>query len=272
MDPLRASGPWLYVPASRPERLAGAAASGAARIVLDLEDTVDPRTKRAVGAALREVALPDLPVYLRVNAPGTEWHDADLATAAAMDLAGILLPRADSGEGIRRAAQALRMQQRVVPIVETAAGVMNVLEVARAPRVERLALGALDLQLDAGMQEGAAGLAVARGQLVLASRAAGIEPPLDAVTLSIDGDVVGKAAERARRDGFGGKLCVHPRQIEPVLRAFAPDRAELEWAEAVLAAAAERGAGEHDPFLFRGALVDRPVLARAHEIAIRRRA
>lgn len=270
MAPLKAAAAWIYVPASRPDRLASAAASGAGRIVIDLEDTVEPWKKRAAAEALRDLELPELPVYLRVNAPGTEWHEGDLAVAAAMDLAGILLPRADSREAILQATRPLRAHQRVVPIVETAAGVLNVLEVARAPRVERLALGALDLQLDAGMQEGAAGIVVARGQLVLASRAAEIEPPLDAVTLSIDPAAVGPAAVLARRDGFGGKLCIHPQQVEPVRRAFAPDLADIEWAEAVLAAAAERRAGDHQPFLFRGALVDRPVLARAQRIAIQR--
>jgi citrate lyase subunit beta/citryl-CoA lyase len=265
VDPLRSSGAWLYVPATRPDRFASAAASGAERVVIDLEDTVPPGEKRAAARALREATLPTaVPVYLRVNGPGTEWHGGDLAVAAGLAIAGILLPRAEAAHGVLRAAGALPDHQQVIPVVETAAGVWNVLEVARTRRVERLALGALDLQLDAGMQEGGAGVVFARAQLVLASRVAGLAPPLDTVTLAVDDEAaVVAAARQARRDGFGGKLCVHPRQIPAVRRAFAPDTAELEWAEAVLRAAAERGGGDHDPFLFRGALVDRPVLDRA---------
>lgn len=264
----RTARTWLYVPGSRPDRFASAAASGTDHVVIDLEDTVAPAEKREVARALLSATLPrSVPVYLRVNGRGTEWFEEDLEIAARLPVTGILMPRADAQGSVLHAARALSGGQRIVPIIETAAGVWNILEIARAAGVERLALGAVDLQLDAGMHDGAAGLVYARARLVLASRVAGIAAPLDAVTLAIEDDAaVASSAMLAWRDGFGGKLCVHPRQVAAIRDTFAPRAEDVEWAEAVVRASQERGACEHDAFLFRGGLIDRPVLERARRI------
>lgn len=268
MDPLTARArSWLFVPATRQERFAKAAASGADRVILDLEDAVAPTEKRDACRALLDAALPTgVPVYVRVNGYGTEWFEEDLAVAARLAVVGILLPKADAGEHVARAAAALPSTRCVVPIVETAAGLWNVLEVARAPKTERLAFGALDFHLDTGMRDEGDALAYARSRVTLASRVAGVAPPIDSVSLTIDDEAqVAADAERGRRFGFAGKLCIHPRQLPPTNRVFQPSLEDVEWAEALLDAAARRP-DANAAFSFRGTMVDRPVMQRARQI------
>jgi citrate lyase subunit beta/citryl-CoA lyase len=152
----------------------------------------------------------------------------------------------------------------LLPIVENAQGLWNALEIARCPRVERLAFGHLDFQHDVGIDGEIEELLYARSHLVLVSRLAGVAPPLDGITAALDdteklrGDV-----ERARRLGFGGKLCIHPRQVEWVNRGFLPSARDIEWARRVLAAAEAAGGGA----VRMGAeMVDAPVVARAQQI------
>lgn len=268
MDPLTVPArSWLFVPATRHERFAKAAASGADRVIVDLEDSVAPPEKREAARALLAASLPaSVPVYLRVNGHGTEWFEDDLAVAARLPIAGIALPKADAAEHVARAAAALPPSHRIVPILESAVGVWNALDVARAPRVERLAFGALDFELDTGMRDEGDAMAYARSRVAIASRVAGVAPPIDSVTVGIDDEAaIARDAERGRRLGFAGKLCIHPRQIGPTNRAFQPSGADVEWAETLLAALAARP-GDAGAFSFRGTMVDRPVIERARQI------
>ena len=141
MDPLSAPArSWLFVPATRPDRFAKAAASGADRVIVDLEDAVAPGEKAAARRALAGAPLPaSVPVYLRVNDASTEWFAEDVAAAARLALAGVVLPKAESAAQVARAASALGSRKAIVAIVESAAALWGALEVARAPNVERLA-------------------------------------------------------------------------------------------------------------------------------------
>ncbi len=269
MDPLNhAARSWLFVPADRPERFAKAAGSGADRVIVDLEDAVAAEAKVAARARLGAAPLPTgTPIYLRVNGPSTEWFAEDVALAARLPIDGVMLPKAESAEQVKRLVEALPAGRPVVAIVETAAGLWNVLEVARAPGVERLAFGAVDLQLDLGARGSALELAYARSRMVLASRVAGIAAPLDSVSLAIeDAAEAAREAAQARRFGFAGKLCIHPRQIAPTHQAFLPSADEVAWAEGLLAALADRGPGARGAFSFQGGMVDRPVIERARQI------
>jgi citrate lyase subunit beta/citryl-CoA lyase len=268
MDPLTLPArSWLFVPATRRERFAKAAASGADRIILDLEDSVAPQEKGEAARALLGASLPtNVPVYLRVNGHGTEWFEDDLALAARLHVAGVVLPKADAGEQVARAAAALPASHRIVPILESAVGLWNVLEVARAPRAERLAFGALDFELDTGMRDEGDAMAYARSRVVIASKVAGLAPPVDSVSPGIDDEAaITRDAERGRRLGFAGKLCIHPKQIGPTNRVFQPSEAEVEWADSLLAALAARP-GDAAAFSFRGRMIDRPVIERARRI------
>jgi citrate lyase subunit beta/citryl-CoA lyase len=204
-------------------------------------------------------------VYLRVNAASTEWFDENIEMAGRLRLAGVLLPKAESAADVERAASRLPHEFTVVPIVETASGVWNVLDVARAGRVERVVFGALDFELDTGMLEGDDTFAYARASIAMASRMARLAPPIDSVTIAIDDENrLMRDAERSRRFGFAGKLCIHPKQAPVLNGMFRPSTAETEWANAVLAECARRpGEGV---FAFRGTMVDRPVIERARRI------
>lgn len=262
---------WLFVPATQPQRFAKAAASGADRIIIDLEDAVATEVKVEARQLAASQPLPNnVPVYLRINSVGTEWFEADLALAATLPLTGVMLPKAERAELVAAIVAVLPAAQVVVPLIETAAGLWNVLELAQGSRVERLAFGAIDFQGDTGMlcsPEEEAELAYARSRIVIASRVAYIASPVDSPSLSID-DVarLERDAQRSRRFGFAGKLCIHPKQVISVHAAFRPSEAEVEWARSLFAALAQRPQDQRGAISYRGAMVDKPVIARAKAI------
>ena len=262
---------WLFVPATRPERFAKAAASGADRVVIDLEDAVEASAKAAARAALASAMLPaGVPLYVRINAAGTAWFEDDLALVGRLAVSGILLPKADSSSHIAEATRRLAPGQGIVAIIETAVGLWNVLDVAAGERIERLAFGALDFGVDAGISPDEASeieLAYARSRIVVASRVAGKAPPIDSVTSAInDAPRLQRDAERARRFGFAGKLCIHPAQVEGIHKAFQPSAEECLWARGLLEALAARPEHERGTFAYLGEMVDRPVIERARHI------
>jgi citrate lyase subunit beta / citryl-CoA lyase len=267
MDPVMSPArSWLFVPATRHDRFAKAASSGADRVIIDLEDAVAPAEKAEACQRLADAVLPtSVPVYLRINGAGTEWFKEDLAMAARLAITGVFLPKADTAEHVQRVAARLPQAQRVVAIIETARGAWNVMSVARARHIERLVFGAVDFELDTGMRDAGDACAWVRSQIVIASKVAGIGAPIDSVSLSFDDDAqLASDAARSWRYGFAGKLCIHPRQIAITNAAFQPSADEVTWARALLE---EHAAHPADAvFTYRGTMVDRPVIARARVI------
>jgi citrate lyase subunit beta/citryl-CoA lyase len=257
---------WLFVPATRPDRFAKAAISGADRVILDLEDAVAPEEKEDARRGLMTATIPrDVPVYVRVNSALTPWFEEDLGVARTLAIRGVLLPKADSAAHVERALKGIAPEHTVVPIIETAAGLWNVGDVARCPRVERLIFGALDFTLDTGIHDADGAFNWVRTRIVVASKVAGIAPPVDLVTLAIDDqDLLRRHAARSRNFGFGGKLCIHPKQIAITNDAFRPSDEEVAWARAILDELSTRP--EDAVFAHRGELVDRPVIERAKQI------
>lgn len=242
----------LFVPANRPERFAKAAASGADAVILDLEDAVAADAKDAARDALR--LIDGIPVLVRINAHGTPWHAADLAAVRALKPAAVILPKAED------AAICAALGLPVIALVETAKGLANARAVAAANGVVRLAFGSIDFCVDLGCDHLREVLLPARSELVLASRLAGLAGPLDGVTAQLDDPAISHDdAAHARALGMTGKLCIHPKQIEPIRRAFAPTDREIDWARRVLASG--DGAVQVD-----GAMVDEPVRIRARAI------
>lgn len=247
----------LFVPANRPERFAKAAASGADAIILDLEDAVARDAKDAARAAL-SASFTSLPVLVRINAVGTPWFSQDIAAIAALPaVAGVMLPKAEATSIATLAGQTDRA---VVALIESARGLADARIVAAHPAVTRLAFGSIDYAADIGSAHTRETLLFARCEIVLASRLAGLVAPLDGVTTVIDDAGVTEAEARYARDlGFGGKLCIHPKQIAPTLAGFAPTEAEIAWARKVIASG--DGAANVD-----GAMIDEPVRIRARRI------
>jgi len=265
---------FLFVPADRLDRLPKALASPAHVIVADLEDGVGPSSKAAARGALQEAHARLGPadrsrIAVRINAVGTQWHDADVAllhSLARTGLAAAMVPKAASVSRLRDLWDAVAVP--LLPIIESAEGLATLELIARTLGVCRLAFGHLDFQADLSMHcdPDERELDSVRLAIVLASRRAGIATPLDGVTTELQDELrLAADTQRSRRFGFGGKLCIHPRQVAAVNATLAPSAAERGWALRVLAASLEAGT---DPgaFAFEGTMADAPVLQRARQI------
>jgi len=226
----------LFLPASNPRAIAKAREAGSDLVVLDLEDAVKPKDKDAArDAAVEavETAWP-MPVAIRINGVGSEWHSLDLDAAARSAADLVVVPRAISAHLIHGVAEAVG--KPVLAMIETAAGVLAAAEIA--PATAGLIAGTNDLAADLRLppSAGRAPLQTALQTIVLAARAAGVAV-FDGVFNELENapGLVAEA-EEGRRLGFDGKSLIHPSQIEPCRRAFAPTEAEIEHARRLVAA------------------------------------
>jgi citrate lyase subunit beta / citryl-CoA lyase len=150
-------------------------------------------------------------------------------------------------------------------LVETVGGLVHLRRIAACAGVGRIAFGSVDFCSDAGIEGEEEELDYVRSQLVIESRFAGLPAPIDGVTVTLDdGERIHRDVMRARRFGFGAKLCIHPKQVHAVNTVFAPSSDELAWAKRVLAAC-ERAGGQ-GAISVDGKLVDKPIIDRAHRL------
>lgn len=256
----------LFVPGDRPDRFAKAAATGAGAVILDLEDAVAPAAKEAARAAVLAWLAEGHSAVVRVNAAGTPWHTADVDALRGSSVT-VMLPKAESAAEVAEVTSRLGSGAQVVALIETARGVRDADDVCGAPGVVRAAIGNVDLAAELGVDPAShAALAYARGRLVAASAAAGLSAPIDGVTTALDSpEVLAADLTHARELGFGGKLCIHPRQVEPVDRGLAPSDADLVWARRVLEATGTAGAATGVSVL-DGKMIDPPVVRRAERL------
>lgn len=255
---------YLFVPGRRPERFDKACASGAGAVIVDLEDAVAPEDKVAARNAVAAALSPARPLLVRVNGADTAWFREDVEMCRTAGVGGIVLPKAERAEDIGYIVERIGPGMPVLPLIETAQGMWNAHELARCPSVQRLLFGSIDFQVDLGINGDGDELLAFRSQLVLVSRVAGIKAPVDGVTTALDdAERLRSETIRARNLGFGGKLCIHPRQIETVNACFLPSEEEIGWAKRVMeAAAGANGAA----VAVDGKMVDKPVLLRAEAI------
>jgi citrate lyase subunit beta/citryl-CoA lyase len=258
---------YLFVPGNRPERFDKALASRAGAVIVDLEDAVAPADKAAARASFvawyRAAAFAPERVLLRINDESTPWFDDDIATIRKADIAAVVLPKAESAAQIERVGSVLPRGGFVIALVESARGIVNVEDLARAKHLQRIAFGTLDYALDLDVTGDERGLLYPACRIAVASRAAGIATPVAGVTPEI-GDATKLLADLAfaRACGFGAKLCIHPKQVDTIEDAMRPSEAEIDWAKRVVAASAHgRGAVQVD-----GRMVDRPVIEKAERI------
>jgi citrate lyase subunit beta/citryl-CoA lyase len=261
--PLLIPRSYLFVPGNRPERFSKACSAGADAVIVDLEDAVPAAEKNAARMAVAAWLSPQQPVVIRINSADTEWFRDDLELCRMPGVCGVVLPKAERVDDIRAIESG--GASAVLPLIETAAGFANAGVLAKAPNVQRLLFGSIDFQLDLGIRGDDDELLYFRSQLVLLSRLAGIQAPVDGVTTAID-DAEQLRADtlRARSLGFGAKLCIHPKQVAPVNRHFSPSEEEIAWARRVLEAAAR---SEGAAVAIDGKMIDRPVILKAQEIA-----
>ena len=276
-DLARQATSFLFIPATRPERLGKAMGSGADMVIADWEDAVAPADKEGARQALAQAveALEGAQrarLLVRINAEGTPWHAEDLRALAQlveMGVAGAVVSKAERAQTLHAVARAAGAQAALLPLIESVAGLDAAAALAAAPQVVRLAFGHLDFQVDAGMACGQdeEELLPVRMALVLASRRAGIGAAVDGVTVDMcNPERLALDATRARRMGFGGKLCIHPAQVQPLHAVFDPDTAAVTQAQRLRQALAEAGGGV---CVLDGRMVDAPVLHMAQQTLAR---
>jgi citrate lyase subunit beta / citryl-CoA lyase len=269
-------------PGNHARRVANALSLDADAVILDLEDAVataeKPAARGAVAAALSRPRRSLL--YVRVNAADTEFCYGDLVAIVGPGLDGIVLPKVESATALATIdwllAQLEREQDLVpgaidlIPIIETAGGLTNLdIILAARTRVRHAAFGAGDFTLDVNMawSRTEAELAFARARIATASRAAGIEAPLDTVWVDLaDEERLEMSARTALGFGFQGKMCIHPKQIAPVHRVFTPGDAEVAYAERVVEAFAEAEAVGSAAIQLDGKFIDYPIRYRAQRV------
>ncbi|HEX4986766.1 MAG TPA: CoA ester lyase [Burkholderiales bacterium] len=255
---------YLYVPGNRPERFDKALAAGADAVIVDFEDAVPPAEKDAARSAVSAWLSADKPVLVRVNAAGTEWFERDLAACDAAGVSGVVLPKAEAMDA-RAIALCRRRDIPLFPIIETAAGMAQAESVAATPTVQCLMFGTIDFQFELGLDGDGDEMVYYRSRLALASKVAGIRPPVDGPCTSWEDAALLRAdCLRVRKLGFGGKLCIHPKQVAIVNAAFSPSEAEIAWARKVLDAAHRSGGAA---VAVDGRMIDRPVILKAQRIA-----
>jgi citrate lyase subunit beta/citryl-CoA lyase len=264
---------FLFVPGNRPERFAKAAQSGADAVVLDLEDSVPdsakPAAREAVAAQWSALQRSGIPLVVRINALGSEAAEGDLASVAHLSrLGALMVPKAESPDALADLHHRLGGPP-LVPLVESAAGFDALKAIAAAAGVLRLAVGHIDFLADTGMScdEDESELAPLRFAVAMATRLYGLAPAIDGVTVQTDDEErLRTDTLRARRFGFGAKLCIHPRQVAVVHEAFAPSPAECEWARRVVEADRQAGGAA---VRLDGRMVDKPVVLQAQRILAR---
>lgn len=266
----------LFVPAIRPELFAKAMASQADAVSFDLEDAV-PSAQKAqarehLAAFLREPAALRKTVIVRVNAAGTPDFEADLAALAGLPIDLINLPKTESSDEVRAAADVIARSWSNAPgllvNIESARGLRNAADIASAhASVAGLQLGLGDLFEAQGIDRRApANVHAALYALRMAAAEAGVF-----AYDSAWGDIEDEAgftieASQARALGFLGKSCIHPRQVALANTIFQPSDDEIAAARRIVAAAAEANARGHGAFVVDGRMIDAPYLRRAQAI------
>ena len=272
---------WLFAPGNHPRKVEKVFTVGADAVILDLEDAVALEQKAATRSTVIDAlkALPERASrgYIRVNAIDTDFCYGDLDAVVGPWLDGIVLPKVESASQLHTIDWLMAQLERargmavgtldLLPIIETGKGVTAIDDIARAnTRVRRLSFGAGDFTNDMGMvwTPDENELLYTRSAIAVASRAAELEPPIDTVFIDLQDDAhLEKSARTALALGYRGKLCIHPKQVEPVNATFTPSAEEVARArkhvEAFAAAEAEGSAS----IQVDGYFVDYPIAEKA---------
>ncbi len=260
LQSIETASTFLFVPATRPDRFEKATLSGAGQIILDLEDAVAPADKDQARHHVAEWLGTHVGSTVRINGSGTAWHADDVRMVADRDCA-VMLPKAESAEELKVLARVAT--RGLLGLVETARGLLSSSTLADA--CTRLAFGNVDLAAELGLDPAHRQvLAPLRMQLVVSAAAAQKPAPVDGVTTSLrDTDALREDARAARRQGFTGKLCIHPAQVSISEDALRPTDDEIAWATSVVAVRRE-GATAID-----GQMIDEPVVSRARALLLR---
>jgi citrate lyase subunit beta / citryl-CoA lyase len=264
---LAAARSFLVFPGDDDRKRARALGSDADAVVLDLEDGVAAAARDDARSRVASFAAePGAPARLvRVNDPTGAEGALDLAAVERLAAVAVVVPKA----GLASVSAAAVAGRPLVALIEDAAGIRDAYGLAEHPAVVALAIGSADLGAALGLVPDGSGaeLAFTRAQLVVASAAARIRPPVDGPCLDVrDAIALERETRQARALGLRGKLCIHPGQVGGVHRALAPSGDEVERARRIMAGWEELQARGDAVGVVDGSLVDLPVAARARAI------
>ncbi len=268
----------LFTPATRPDRVAKLAETGADLGVIDLEDAVAPSAKASARAdavagceALARVA-PHVRVVVRVNAPRTDHFAPDVAEALSPHVSGVVVPKVDSADDLRLVRSALadagRADLDVVAGIESAAGVLRLDEILATGVAAAVYFGAEDYIADLAGERTAAGHEVlyARSHVALVARVHGVRAVDQIVPAYTDDEHFRQDAAQGRAIGYAGKMCIHPRQVPLATAAFSPRPDQVDRAERLVAAYEAAMADGVGVVTFDGQMVDQPMLRHARAL------
>lgn len=269
----------LFAPADDLKKSGKAMKAGADAVTLDLEDAVAYSRKDAARETLKEILRlpPPVKLFVRINSASSKYILDDLQAVIGLPVDGLMTAKTESPGEILKIDWLIGLLEekksmppgktRLIPFIESPGGIINAAGIASSsPRVVALAFGGVDFSQELGLRYPAEsdGLHHARSQLVIASRCAGIAPPLDTVFPDIKNtERLESEADTARKLGFQGKLIIHPAQVEPVNRVFTPTGEEIEYARKVVAAFDEAEKSGTAVIQVEGKMVEYPIVKRA---------
>ena len=278
-QPIKMYRTLLFAPGSRPELLAKAQLGDADAMIFDLEDSVPLNAKDEARKNIADALAAGLkkPMFLRISNPRAGDFMADLQVLAnassLLNVAGIVLPKADDADDIQAVAKALKdveskhnMQEgtlSILPLIETCLGLRNGFDIAKAsPRVIGMALASAeqgDFMVDLGGRWTPRSLALAypRSKLVVDARAAGVQWLVDGVFMNLkDTDMLREECLIARELGFVGKMAIHPTQVDVMHTVFSPSDLEVAYARGLIAAFRDGEARGVGAVKYEGMMVD----------------
>jgi len=276
----------LFVPGNQPERVDKAVSTAADALIIDLEDAVPLAEKANARIKVRDkiIQYDKRVIFVRVNGLESGYLQEDLECVVAAPLDGIVLPKVESKDHIRKINYMLNQLEQakgilegsivIIPLIESARAIENLFEVVSektdTPRFYTVAFGAADFALDLGIELTKEGteLFYARSRLPIACRAAGLEPPLDTPFMIDLKDLkaLESDARRARQLGFQGKLCVHPNQVAPINEIFSPSDEEIAFAKRVVQVFEDAEARGLGAVQVEGKMIDYPVVRHFRKI------
>lgn len=234
--PARLSRSWMLITAvADEERLAAALESEADSILIDLEDGTPSDQKTEARERVMHWLNNGVEAWVRINKFGTEeWHKDVEELPKAKGLRGVMLAEVEDAAMVTRTAMMLPPGTPIIALIESAIGIVNAVDIARAPGVFRLAFGIGDFRKDTGMAADALSLAYVRSQLVLASRVGELPGPIDGPSVGKHGVDLMKDCSITSAAGMTGKLTLDPAQVDTINISLAPSEDEIQWARDLL--------------------------------------
>ena len=273
---------FLFTPGDQPERIAKALHLAVDALIIDLEDAVRSENKEAarssMAKAVKENRLENGPlVFVRTNEISSPEFSLDVRAALSANVDGIMLPKFSAGAYAEKADHLISQEESlnkgktlpVIGLVESSAGILSLLNSTKPPaRVKRLAFGAADLYADLGISYSAQGpnSDFAMATLAMSSVNHKLASPIDSPHFALDDEGgLRESSKRAFAMGFGGKLAIHPKQLDLIAESFAVGKSDQDWAQRVIAQWSDRETTK-GAILIDGSLVDEAMVKRARQI------